>query len=536
MTWQQPEAPNLSRRQILLAFSGLLLAMLLAALDQTITATALPTIAGDLGGINRLSWVVTAYLLASTATTPLWGKIGDLYGRKLLLMTAMVIFLAGSAACGLAQNLNELIGFRALQGIGAGGIMTMAMAVVGDLVSPRERGKYQGYIQAMFAVASIAGPLVGGALVDNTSWRWIFYVNLPIGVVALFLTAVVLQIPQRRIPHKVDYVGAALLVAGVCSLLLVTVWGGQLYAWGSPEIIGLIVGFAVLLAAFLLWERQVAEPILPLPMLATPVVAVASIVFFLATCCFFATTVFLPLYMQIVQGQSAANAGLLLLPMLLSILVTTTGSGWLITKTGKYKIYPVAGTFLMTVAMFLLSRLDASSSRLETTLFMVVMGLGFGMVTQVLVVAVQNTVPREQLGTATGTANFFRSLGGAVGVAVFGAIFASRLTHWLPLHLPASVARNVSPAALIGSPAQVLHLSASVHSGVVESVAQAVHVVFLTATPIAAVAFLVVLTLREVPLRKWDQKPQSPGGAPKANAAPNAVGQGPAGQAQGNAG
>jgi Major Facilitator Superfamily len=258
-------------------------------------------------------------------------------------------------------------------------------------------------------------------------------------------------------------------------------------------------------------------------MLATPVIAVASIAFSLVTCCFFATTVFLPLYMQIVQGQSAVNAGLLLLPMLLSIIVTTTASGWMITKTGRYKIYPVAGTFLVIVAMFLFSRLDANSTRLETTLYMVVMGLGFGMVTQVLLVAVQNTVPREQLGTATGTANFFRSLGGAVGVAVFGAIFTARLTHWLPLRLPASVAKNVNPAVLIGSPAQVLRLPASVHSGVAVSVAQSVHVVFLTAIPIAAVAFLAVVTLREVPLRKWEQGPQSPGGASQASVTSSAV-------------
>jgi EmrB/QacA subfamily drug resistance transporter len=535
----QAEASDPSRRQILVAFSGLLIAMLLAALDQTIVATALPTIAGDLGGINHISWVVTAYLLASTASTPVWGKIGDLYGRKRLLLAAIVIFLGGSAACGLAHNMAELVGFRALQGVGAGGLMTMATAVVGDLVPPRERGRYQGYIQATFAVASIAGPLVGGTLVDDTSWRWIFYVNLPVGAVALILTGAVLHVPQQRIAHKVDYAGAALLVAGVCCLLLVTVWGGQLYAWGSPQIAGLICGFAVLLLTLLVWERRVPEPILPLTLIATPVIAVASTTFFLVTCCLFATTVFLPLYMQIVQGQSAANAGLLLLPMLLSILLTTTVSGWIVTKTGRYKVFPVAGTFLVIVAMFLFSRLGANSTRLESTLYMVVMGLGFGMVTQVLVVAVQNSVAREQLGTATGTANFFRSLGGAIGVAVFGAVFAARLTHLLPLRLPASVARNVNPAALISSPAQVGHLPASVHTGVVESVAQSVHAVFLTAIPIAAVAFLVVITLREIPLRNW-QSAGSPGGPRQPGARPSSVGQSPADQAppdqaQGNA-
>lgn len=504
-------APN--RRQILIAFSALIIAMMLGSLDQSIVATALPTIAGDLGGINHIAWVVTAFVLVATASTPLWGKAGDLYGRKQLLLAAIIVFLVGSAACGLAQNMNELIGFRALQGLGGGGLMTMAMAVVGDIVPPRDRGRYQGYIQGTFAVSLIAGPLVGGALVDNTSWRWVFYVNLPIGTIALLLTAVVLRVPQQRIRRKVDYAGAALLVACVCCLLLIAVWGGQVYGWGSAPIIGLICALVVLLAAFLAWERRVPDPALPLKLLATPVVAASSVTLFALTCCFFATLVFAPLYIQIVQGASATNSGLLLLPMMLTALAATTVSGWIITKTGRYKIFPVAGTFLVAVATLLLSRLTAGSTRLEATLFLVVIGVGYGLITQVLVIAIQNVVSRQQLGTATGAANFFRGLGGSVGAALFGAVFAARLAHWLPLRLPASMASRMNPAALINSPAQVRQLPAAVHTGVAVSVSQAVHAVFLTALPIAVVAFLAVLTLREVPLRRQHDGPQAPGQA-----------------------
>jgi EmrB/QacA subfamily drug resistance transporter len=497
----------LSRGQILVAFSGLLISMFLASVDQTIVATALPTIAGDLGGVDHIPWVVTAYLLASTSSIPLWGKIGDLYGRKSLLLIAIVVFLLGSAACGLAQDMYQLIGFRAVQGLGAGGLITLAMAVVGDLVPPRERGKYQGYIQATFAVASIAGPLIGGPLAAPSTWRWVFYVNLPIGAVAFFVCWFTLRVEQRRVPHKLDYLGAALLVAGVCSLLLVTVWGGQTYAWDSPTIITLIAAFAVLLVAFLVRESRAPEPILPLSMLATPVVAVASIALFMVTICFFAALVYVPLFMQVVQEATPVASGLLLLPMLLGTILTTTLSGWIITKTGRYKLWPIAGTLLLAGAMYLFTRLTADSSATETTIYLLVLGVGYGMITQVLVTAIQNTVDRRQLGTATGTANFFRSLGGAFGSAIFGTIFATGLAQRLTQQVPASVAARVTPGQLIGSPEQLRHLSAEVRRGIAESITQSVHVVFLVAIPIAAVAFLTVLALKEVPLRKWDAPP-----------------------------
>jgi EmrB/QacA subfamily drug resistance transporter len=504
--------PALGRRQILIAFSGLLIAIFLASLDQTIVATAMPTIAGELGGVNHIPWATTAYLLASTATIPLWGKGGDLYGRKLLLIVAIVVFVAGSVACGTAGNMNALIGFRAIQGAGAGGLITLAMASVGDLVSPRERGRYQGYIQLTFAVASIAGPLVGGALATASTWRWVFYVNVPVAVIALVVCSTVLSGAQRKNQHRLDYVGTALLVGCVCCFLLATVWGGQVYAWGSAEVTGMLVGFAVLLAAFLGWEGRAAEPILPLAMLATPVVAVASITLFMVTCCFFAALVYGPIFIQVVDGDTALDSGLLLLPMLLGTIVTTSISGWVITKTGKYKLWPLAGTFLLIVAMVLFSLLTPGSGKAEAMGCLLVLGLGYGMITQVLVTAIQNTVEQRQLGTATGTANFFRSLGGAVGSAVFGTVFATRLASELTRQVPSGAASRLNVPSLIGSPAQVAALPSNVRRGIAVAVAHSEHPVFLLAVAIAAIAFLTVFALKEVPLRRWPQGPQQGAG------------------------
>jgi len=495
----------LSRRQILIAFSGLLLAMLLGSLDQTIVATALPTVVGDLGGLNHLAGVVTAYLLAATASTPIWGKIGDLYGRKSVFLVTIVIFLVGSALCGLAQNMGELIAFRAFQGLGAGGMMALAMAIVADLVSPRERGRYQGYIQAVFALASVAGPLLGGFFVDHLSWRWIFYVNLPIGVVALFVISTVLDLPAQPVRRTIDYLGAALLMAGVVSLLLITVWGGQEYAWDSPQIIGLAVAGPILLGAFLLQERRAPEPVLPLRLFRDPVFDVSSAALFVATCSLFAATVFMPLFLQIVTGASATNSGLLLLPLMLGILVTSIGSGRFIARFGRYKLFPIVGFALMTVGLMALSTIDWHTTRLEVSLHMLVFGLGFGMVTQVLVLAIQNAVDRRELGTATASANFFRAMGGSVGVAVFGAVFANRLSYWLPRSVPKHLLGHLSPTVLQSSPAVIHTLPPAVRDGVAQAVAHSVDTVFLVAAPIAAIGFLVVLFLQEYPLRTWGQ-------------------------------
>jgi EmrB/QacA subfamily drug resistance transporter len=490
----------LSRNQVVMTFAGLLLAMLLASLDQTIVSTALPTIVADVGGLDQLSWVVTAYMLGATVTMPLWGRLSDLYGRKPLFVAAIVVFLTGSALSGAAQSLGELIAFRALQGLGAGGLMTLAMAIVGEIISPRERGRYQGYIQMVFVVASVAGPLLGGVFVDQLSWRWVFYVNLPIGAVALAVIVTSLHLPVRRTPARIDYVGAALLAAGLTCVLLVTTWGGQQYAWGSTEIVGLAAAAVILLGAFVAQERRAPEPILPLRLFREPVFDVVSIVLFLTTLSFFAAIVFMPVFLQGVTGASATDSGLLLLPLLLAGTGSTAVAGRLMSRTGRYKVFPVVGLGLMTVGLFLLSRMDAGTSQASASLRLVVFGLGFGMVSQILVVAIHNAVERRELGIATASANLFRALGGSVGVAVFGAIFASRLNVWLPREVPAAAGR-IDAQNLQASPDTLHAMPAAVQDGVAQAVAHALQTVFLVATPIAAVAMVVVLFLKEVPLR-----------------------------------
>jgi EmrB/QacA subfamily drug resistance transporter len=506
---QQPNndaAPALGRTQLLMTFAGLLLAMLLASLDQTIVATALPTIVSELGGLDQLSWVVTAYMLGATVTMPLWGRASDLYGRKALFVAAIVVFLAGSALSGAAQSLGQLIAFRALQGTGAGGLMTLAMAIVGEIVSPRERGRYQGYIQMVFVVASVAGPLLGGAFVDHLSWRWVFYVNLPIGAAALALTATALHLPVQRARVKIDYAGAALLAAAVTCVLLVTTWGGREYPWGSTEIVALAAGAVALLAAFVARERRAAEPILPLHLFRDPVFGIVAAVLFLTTLSFFAVVVFMPLFLQVVTRASATNSGLLLLPLLLAGTASTALSGRVISRTGRYKVFPVAGLTLMAVGLALLSQMTADTSRATASLLLVVFGLGFGMVSQVLIVAIHNAVDRRDLGIATASSNLFRALGGSVGVAVFGAIFAARLDVWLPRELPAG-AGAIDAERLQAGPETLASMPAAVQDGVGAAVAHALGTVFLVAAPVAALGVLVVLFLKEVPLR-------GPGGPP----------------------
>jgi EmrB/QacA subfamily drug resistance transporter len=480
-----------SRRQLLLAFSGLLLGMLLASLDQTIVATALPTIAGDLGSLDHLSWVVTAYLLASTATTPLWGRISDLYGRKALFQATIVIFLIGSALSGAAQNLDQLIAFRAFQGLGAGGLMTLAIAIVGDLVSPRERARYQGYINLVFVLASVGGPLLGGLLVDHASWRWVFYVNLPVGAVALAVITATLHLPAKREPHRIDYLGGALLVAAISAVLLISVWGGDRYRWGSAPIVCLASLAVALLAAFVAQERRAAEPILPLRLFRDPAFDVTSAALFIATCSLFAAIVFMPVFFQVVTGATATESGLLLVPMMIATTASTIVGGRIIARTGRYKVFPIVGLATMALGLLLLSRLHAGTSRSAAALVLVVFGLGFGLVTQVLMIAVQNAVDRKDLGIATASANLFRALGGALGVAVYGAVFSGRL------HLPV----GLDAKAVQGTPERIRHLPPEVHDAVVHGVAHALHSVFLVGAPIALAGAVVLLGLRERPLR-----------------------------------
>jgi EmrB/QacA subfamily drug resistance transporter len=452
---------------IALGFAAIVLAMLPAVLDQTILATALPTIAADLGSVTDVSWVVTAYVIAAAATTPVWGKLGDRHGRKRLLEASLGLFLAASAVCGLTQNVAELIVARGVQGTAAGGLMALAMAAVGDLVSPRERGRYQGYIAAAFAVATVVGPLLGGAVVEGASWRWVFYLNLPIGLLALAgLRGLLPAVPGHRAGARLDVAGAALLAGATTALMLACVWGGERYAWGSWQTIGLIVAALAGGAAFVLRERAAADPLVPLALLRTPVVAIAGAGLFLATAALFAITVFVPLFLQTTTGATPTEAGLLLVPAMLGITLSTTLAGRSVARTGRYKRFPVAGTALMAAGLAMLAVVAGDPSWATTAIGLAVFGLGFGMVGQILITAVQNDVDRRVLGVATAATSFVRGLGGAVGAALLGAAFAARAG-----------------------------------GGTGPEVADAVRVVFLAGAGIAVVALGVVLALREVPLR-----------------------------------
>ncbi|HKN94720.1 MAG TPA: MDR family MFS transporter [Thermoleophilaceae bacterium] len=483
-------------------FGALMLGMLLAALDQTIVSTALPTIVGDLGGVSHLSWVVTSYLLASTISTPLYGKLGDMYGRKKIFQFSIVIFLAGSALAGVSQSMTELVLFRALQGLGAGGLMVGAQAIIGDLVPPRDRGRYMGLMGSVFAFASVVGPLLGGFFVDTLSWRWVFYVNLPIGVVALVVTASRLHLPPReRSMHRVDYLGSALLAGGATALILLTTWGGNQYAWNSGVIIALGVAGVVMLALFLLQERRAAEPVIPLRLFRSGPFSVTSGVAFLVGLAMFGALTFLPLFLQVVDGASPTSSGLLMLPLMAGLLTASIVSGRLITKIGRYKVFPVAGAAIMTCGMYLLSLLGVHTTRATSSLFMLVIGVGIGTVMPVLVLVAQNSAPPRDIGAATSTATFFRSIGGSVGVAVFGAIFASRLGTEIAKLVPRGGLGHFDSHALVGSPSAIRSLPAAVREPLMHAFANSLNTVFLCGMVLSALAFLLTLALKEVPLR-----------------------------------
>jgi len=490
----------MTHRQILVVFSGLMLGLFLAALDQTIVSTALPTIVGELGGLEHLSWVVTAYLLTSTASAPLYGKVSDLFGRKIVFQFSIVVFLIGSILSGVSQTLTQLIGARAIQGLGAGGLIVMTLTIIGDILSPRERGRYQGYIGSVFALSSIAGPLIGGLFVDHLSWRWVFYVNLPIGLAALVVTSIVLDIPFHRERRPVDYAGAALLVAGVTSLLLVTVWGGTEYPWSSPTILGLAATGLACLVLFLLQERRAAEPLLPLRLFRNRTFTITSAAGFIVGLGLFGGIVFLPLFLQVVIGASATNSGLLLLPLMAGVITTSIGSGRIITRTGRYKRYPVIGTATMAVGLFLLSTMSPSTPLPLASVYMLMLGSGIGLVLQVLVVAVQNAVEGRDLGVATSLNTFFRSLGGSFGTALFGAILTSRLAHHLTVLLPGGI-DGQPVTGIAASPAVVAQLPPEIQGPVIEAFSRSITTVFAAAIPFAVVAFILAVALPEKPLR-----------------------------------
>jgi EmrB/QacA subfamily drug resistance transporter len=494
--------PDIPRRRFWFIIGALLLGMTLASLDQTIVATALPTIVGDLGGLSHLSWVVTAYLLASTASTPLWGKLGDMYGRKIFFLAAIVIFLLGSILAGLSQSMIELILFRAIQGLGGGGLMVGAQSIIGDVVSPRDRGRYQGFFGAVFGVTSILGPLLGGFFVDQLTWRWVFYINLPLGAVALVVTAIVLPGRLSHVARVIDYLGTILLAAAVTALILLTSLGGTTYKWGSIQIFGLGVAAAILLVVFAFVEQRAAEPILPLRLFRNKVFATTSAIGFVVGFAMFGAITYLPQFLQIVKGVDPTISGLRLLPMMAGLLITSIGSGLLISRWGRYKVFPVAGTAIMTVGMFLLSRMDVDTGFLASSLAMFVLGIGLGSVMQVLVIAVQNAVKYEDLGVATAGATFFRSIGGSFGVAVFGAIFSNQLGGNLAKYLSGIQLPPGFSGTAGASPKQLSLLPAAVHAGYIQAFASSLQTVFLVAVPIAFVAFLLTWLLPELKLRE----------------------------------
>ena len=488
-------APSTGQPRIRVIFGALMLVILLAALDQTIVATALPTIVGELGGLQHLAWVITAYLLASTVTGPIYGKLGDLYGRKIVLQTAIVIFLVGSALCGIAQGMTELIVFRAVQGLGAGGLMVTTIAVVGDIIPPRDRGKYQGLFGAVFGVSTVIGPLLGGFFVDNLSWRWIFYVNLPLGALALFVIGTVFRSRAEHVRHSIDYLGAATLSGGLTGIVLFTSLGGTTEAWGSAQSVALAVVGVALLVVFLFVERRAAEPILPLELFRNRTFAVTSAIGFIIGLSLFGSVTYLPLFLQIVKGKSPTASGLVLTPMMAGLLVTSVVAGRTISRIGRYRPFPIIGTALMTVGMVLLSQLDRQSSILYAAAGMLVVGLGLGMVMQVLVLAVQNAVDFRVMGVATSGSVLFRQIGGSIGLAIFGSIFANSLHAKLAAYLPpgAHPAKSVSPAV-------VKRLPPAVHDAYVRAVAGSLHPVFVTAAAIGTVAFLLTWLLHDIPL------------------------------------
>ena len=507
---------SLTHKEIMFVLSGLMVGMLLAALDQTIVSTALKSIVEDFDGLAHYTWVVTAYLLTSTASTPLYGKISDLYGRRPVFQFAIITFLIGSFAAGAATSMEQLIAFRAVQGLGAGGLMSLTFVIIGDIISPRERGKYQGYFGGVWGLSSVAGPLLGGYFSDHaqilgiTGWRWIFYINLPFGIAALIITSISLHIPKVKREHSIDYLGALLLVSGVSSLLLgISVYGPQ-DGWGTSKTLLSITAAIVLILLFIVQESRAKEPILPLTLFKNHTFSVTSVMAFIIGAGMFGAIIMLPLYLQIVKGDSATSAGLKLIPFMIGIVTMSIVSGKLISKHGHYKRYPIIGLALMSIGLFMFSTLTETTAFWELSIYAILIGAGLGFSMQTIVIALQNAVEFRDLGVATSANTFFRSIGATMGVALFGTVYASRLSNNLPIEIEKLRASN--PAALVGSTpekfaaleentAVLKSFTPELQAGIVNAFVNSFHVVFLTAVPITVIGFFIAFMLRETPLR-----------------------------------
>jgi len=501
-----PDADGyLSHRQILVVMGGLMVGLFLSALDQSIVGTALPRITSELGGLDKLSWVVTAYLLTATASTPLWGKISDLYGRRLLFQIAIVTFLVGSLLAGFSRDIEQLIGFRAIQGLGGGGLMALAMATIGDIVPPRERGRYQGYFAAVFGTSSVLGPVLGGWFADGPGWQWIFFINIPIGIVALVVTSSALKIHHVRRDHSIDYLGAAVVVASVTSILLYTAWAGPELGWGSSTAVTLLVSGLVLAVVFVLVELRATEPIIPMRLFRNSIFSIANLFGFMIGAAMFGAMIFLPVYLQVVDGMTPTRSGLAMLPMVVGIFTTSITAGRLMSRNGRYRIYPILGASVVAVALVLLSTLDAGTSYWYAGASMFLMGLGLGLTMQVLIVVVQNSVDRSDMGVATSSVAFFRQMGGSFGTALFGAILSSRLAVHLSDGIqdaPAAVPQTAfaNPDTLANDVQAIQALPDAVREIVTGAFSSALHDVFLSAVPLVLIALAVAFFIKEVPL------------------------------------
>ena len=507
---------TLTHKEIMFVLSGLMVGMLLAALDQTIVSTALKRIVEDFNGLEHYTWVVTAYLLTSTASTPLYGKISDLYGRRPVFQFAIITFLIGSFAAGAATSMTQLIAFRAVQGLGAGGLMSLTFVIIGDIISPRERGKYQGYFGGVWGLSSVAGPLLGGYFSDHaqilgvTGWRWIFYINLPFGIAALIITSMSLHIPKVKREHSIDYLGALLLVSGVSALLLgISVYGPQ-DGWQASKTLLTLAAALVLILLFIFQESRAKEPILPLTLFKNHTFSVTSVMAFIIGAGMFGAIIMLPLYLQVVKGDSATSAGLKLIPFMIGIVSMSIVSGKMITKHGHYKRFPIIGLALMTIGLAMLSTLTATTPFWKLSIYAVLIGAGLGFSMQTVVIALQNSVDFRDLGVATSANTFFRSIGATIGVALFGTVYASRLAHNLPIEIEKLRASN--PAALVGATpekfealkentAVLQSFSPELQVGIINAFVNSFHIVFLTAVPVTVIGFFIAFMLRETPLR-----------------------------------